>query len=49
MIYRLLRKRRGWPLPIVTTVAALHRTYWPRRPLDSVMYEHYSLCTLKPA
>ena len=33
----------------VTTVATLHRTYWPRRPLDSVMYEHYSLCTLKPA
>jgi methyltransferase (TIGR00027 family) len=32
----------------VTTVAALHRTYWPGRPLDSVMYEHYSLCTLKP-
>ena len=34
---------------VVTTVATLHRTYWPRRPLDSVMYEHYSLCTLKPA
>ena len=32
----------------VTTVAELHRTYWPGRPLDSVMYEHYSLCTLKP-
>ena len=33
----------------LTTVAELHRIYWPGRPLDSVMYEHYSLCTLKPA
>ena len=33
----------------VTTVAALHRIYWPGRPLDSIMFEHYSLCTLKPA
>ena len=33
----------------VTTAAALHRAYWAGRPLDTVMYEHYSLCTLKPA
>ena len=29
------------------TLAALHRAYWPDRPLDSIIYEHYSLCTLK--
>jgi len=28
------------------TVAALHRAYWPDRPLESVVYQHYSLCTL---
>jgi methyltransferase (TIGR00027 family) len=33
----------------VTTVAELHRICWPGRPLDSIMFEHYSLCTLKPA
>jgi methyltransferase (TIGR00027 family) len=32
-----------------TTVAELHRAYWPGRPLDSTIYQHYSLCTLKPA
>jgi hypothetical protein len=30
------------------TVGELHRTYWPDRPLDSIVYDHYSLCTLKP-
>jgi methyltransferase (TIGR00027 family) len=29
------------------TVAELHRAYWPDRPLDSIIYQHYSLCTLK--
>jgi methyltransferase (TIGR00027 family) len=29
-------------------VAELHRTYWPSQPLDSIMYDYYSLCTLKP-
>jgi methyltransferase (TIGR00027 family) len=33
----------------VVKAAELHRNYWPGRPLDSVMYDHYSLCTLKPA
>ena len=28
------------------TVAELHRAYWPGRPLDSIIYQHYSLCTL---
>jgi len=33
----------------VVTVAALHRAYWPDRALDSIIYQHDSLCTLKPA
>jgi len=31
------------------TVADLHRAHWPGRPLDSIIYEHYALCTLTPA
>jgi hypothetical protein len=30
------------------TIADLYRTYWPSEPLDSTIYEHYSLCTLTP-
>ncbi len=30
-----------------TTVGKLHRLYWPERPLESIIYDHYSLCTLK--
>ena len=29
-----------------TTVADLHRKFWPGQPLASIVYEHYSLCTL---
>jgi methyltransferase (TIGR00027 family) len=32
-----------------TTIADLYRSYWPNEPLDSIIYEHYSLCTLTPA
>ena len=28
--------------------ADLYRTFWPSRPLDSIWYDHYSLCTLAP-
>jgi methyltransferase (TIGR00027 family) len=30
------------------TVGDLHRKFWPGRPLASIVYEHYTLCTLKP-
>lgn len=30
------------------TVGDLHRKFWPERPLQSTVYEHYSLCTLNP-
>ena len=29
--------------------AALLSTFWPDKPMESVMYDHYALCTLKPA
>ncbi|HEY4846239.1 MAG TPA: SAM-dependent methyltransferase [Methylocella sp.] len=28
--------------------AELHRAYWPSQPLDAIIYDYYSLCTLKP-
>jgi methyltransferase (TIGR00027 family) len=28
--------------------ADLYRTFWPGQPLDSIWFEHYSLCTLAP-
>jgi methyltransferase (TIGR00027 family) len=30
------------------TVGDLHRKFWPGRPLASIIYEHYTLCTLRP-
>jgi hypothetical protein len=44
-----LAKEARLAIADVATVAELHRAYWPGRPLDSVMFEHYALCTLKPA
>ncbi|MGI8570036.1 MAG: hypothetical protein ACR2KT_13745 [Methylocella sp.] len=28
--------------------AELHRIYWPSQPLDAIIYDYYSLCTLQP-
>ena len=28
-------------------VAELHRAYWPAQPLDSPIYDYYSICTLQ--
>ena len=30
------------------TVGDLHRKFWPERPMDSIIYDHYTLCTLVP-
>jgi methyltransferase (TIGR00027 family) len=38
----------GLTIADATTVADLHRKFWPGQPLASIVYEHYSLCTLKP-
>jgi methyltransferase (TIGR00027 family) len=31
------------------TIGELHREFWPERPLDSIIYEHYAVCTLEPS
>jgi methyltransferase (TIGR00027 family) len=41
-----LAAETGLTLADATTVADLHRKFWPERPLESIVYEHYSLCTL---
>jgi methyltransferase (TIGR00027 family) len=38
----------GMTVADCATIADLYRTYWPNVPLDSIIYEHYSLCTLTP-
>jgi methyltransferase (TIGR00027 family) len=30
------------------TIGELHREFWPERALDSIIYEHYTVCTLEP-
>jgi hypothetical protein len=42
-----LAREAGLAISDATTVGKLHRTYWPDRPLESIIYDHYSLCTLK--
>lgn len=42
-----LASEAGLAISDTTTVGKLHRTYWPDRPLESIIYDHYSLCTLK--
>ena len=44
-----LAEEAGLSVVDAVTVAELHRAYWPGRPLASIIYQHYSLCTLKPA
>ncbi|MGA7456113.1 MAG: SAM-dependent methyltransferase [Methyloceanibacter sp.] len=43
-----LAAETGLTVADATTVADLHRKFRPERPLESIVYEHYSLCTLKP-
>jgi methyltransferase (TIGR00027 family) len=38
----------GLTVADVRTVGDLHRQFWPERPLESIIYDHYTLCTLKP-
>jgi methyltransferase (TIGR00027 family) len=41
-----LAAETGLTVADATTVADLHRKFWPGQPLESIVYEHYSLCTL---
>jgi len=38
----------GLTVADVSTVGELHRQFWPERPLESIIYDHYTLCTLTP-
>ncbi len=38
----------GLSVADVSTVGELHRQFWPDRPLESIIYDHYTLCTLTP-
>jgi methyltransferase (TIGR00027 family) len=38
----------GMSVADAVTVGDLHRKFWPGRPLASIIYDHYTLCTLKP-
>lgn len=43
-----LAKDAAMTIADAMTVAALHREFWPERSLDSIVYEHYTVCTLEP-
>jgi methyltransferase (TIGR00027 family) len=38
----------GMSVADAVTVGDLHRRFWPKRPLESIIYDHYTLCTLVP-
>ena len=38
----------GMSVADASTVGDLHRHFWPERPLESIIYDHYTLCTLTP-
>lgn len=42
-----LAAETGLTLADTTTVADLHRKFWPGQPMASIVYAHYSLCTLQ--
>jgi hypothetical protein len=43
-----LAAETGMSVAGAMTVGDLHRKFWPERPLESIIYDHYTLCTLKP-
>ncbi len=42
-----LAREAGLTVADATTVGKLFRLYWPDRPMQSVIYDHYGLCTLR--
>jgi len=44
-----LAAETGLSVADAITVGDLHRKFWPERPLDSIIYEHYAVCTLEPS
>ena len=43
-----LARATGMTIADAVTVGDLHRKFWPEQPMDSVIFDHYALCTLKP-
>jgi len=43
-----LAQATGMMVADAVTVGDLHRKFWPERPLGSIIYDHYTLCTLVP-
>jgi O-methyltransferase involved in polyketide biosynthesis len=43
-----LAAETGLTVADAATIGELYRKFWPKRPLESIIYEHYTLCTLKP-
>jgi methyltransferase (TIGR00027 family) len=38
----------GMDVADTVTLGEMHRRFWPERPIDSIIYDHYALCTLRP-
>jgi methyltransferase (TIGR00027 family) len=43
-----LAAETGLTVADAATIGELHRKFWPERPLESIIYEHYTVCTLEP-
>jgi hypothetical protein len=43
-----LAAETGLTVACAATIGELHQELWPERVLDSIIYEHYSVCTLEP-
>jgi hypothetical protein len=41
-----LAAESGMTVADAMTISALHHKFWPERPLDSIIYGHYTICTL---
>jgi len=44
---RSLAERAAATILEIVKIADLHRAYWPNQPLDSQIYDYYSICTLQ--
>jgi O-methyltransferase involved in polyketide biosynthesis len=45
---KALAEETGLIVADAVTIGELHREFWPERPLESIIYEHYTVCTLEP-
>jgi len=45
---KALAEETGLIVADAMTIGELYREFWPERPLESIIYEHYTVCTLEP-